>query len=62
MLTMYEKGSGKVARHAWTGECHNIGLISYLTSAIYKQAWKALFVLEPGSQAASICLAPGQSS
>ena len=38
VLTMYEKGGGKVARHAWTGECHNIGLLSYLVVQLWRQS------------------------
>jgi hypothetical protein len=38
VLTMYEKGGGKVARHAWTGECRNIGLISYLVVQLWRQS------------------------
>ena len=38
VLTMYEKGGGKVTRHAWTGECQNIGLISYLVVQLWRQS------------------------
>ena len=35
---MYEKGGGKAARHAWTGECRNIGLISYMVVQLWRQS------------------------
>ena len=38
VLTMYEKGGGKVARHAWVGECRNIGLLSYLVVQLWRQS------------------------
>ena len=38
VMTMYEKGGGKVARHAWVGECRNIGLISYMVVPLWRQS------------------------
>ncbi|KAI9438716.1 hypothetical protein H4582DRAFT_2146243 [Lactarius indigo] len=38
VLTMYEKGGGKAARHAWVGECRNIGLISYMVVQLWRQS------------------------
>src|ERR1700677_3921346 len=35
---MYEKGSGKVTRHGWVGECRNIGLLSYLVIQLWRQS------------------------
>ena len=35
---MYEKGGGRVARHAWVGECRNIGLISYMVVQLWRQS------------------------
>ncbi|KAN0134777.1 hypothetical protein V8E53_007562 [Lactarius tabidus] len=38
VLTMYEKGGGRVARHAWIGECRNIGIISYMVVQLWRQS------------------------
>ena len=38
VLTMYEKGGGKVARHAWVGESRNIGLLSYMVVQLWRQS------------------------
>jgi hypothetical protein len=38
VLTLYEKGGGKVARHASVGECRNIGLLSYVVVQLWRQS------------------------
>ena len=38
VLTMYEKGGGRAARHAWIGECQNIGIISYIVVQLWRQS------------------------
>ena len=35
---MYKKGGGRVARHAWVGECRNIGLVSYMIVQLWRQS------------------------
>src|ERR1700733_6539404 len=38
VLTMYEKGGGKAARHSWVGLCRNIGLLSYVVVQLWRQS------------------------
>ncbi|KAF8193695.1 hypothetical protein BJ912DRAFT_848156 [Pholiota molesta] len=37
VITMYEKGGGKVAKHGWVSEVTSVGFISYLSVQIWKQ-------------------------
>jgi hypothetical protein len=43
VLTMYEKSTGKGARHAWTSSANSIGALSYITVRCYEHTRQRQF-------------------